>query len=150
MKIRTAILDDAEEMRELIAIYAKKDIMLPRNLSSIYEGIREYFVAEEKGKILGCCALKIVWKDLAEVRSLAVKPRHTKKKIGRKLLARCIKEARKMKIKTVFTLTLNPEFFKRNGFDIIDSDALPMKVWADCVNCPKFMECDEIAMARKL
>ena len=148
--IRKAELKDAKGICDLIGYYAKKEIMLPRSLGAIYEGIREYNVAELDKKVIGCCAIKVVWNDLAEVRSLAVNPRHRKKKLGSKLLYICINEARDMGIKTLFTLTLNVDFFKGHDFEIINSDALPMKVWGECANCPKFMECDEIAMARKI
>ena len=148
--IRKAKISDADTMHKLIQHYAKEDLMLPRPLMGIYENIRDYFVAEENKTLLGCCALHICWKDLAEVKSLAVKPKHTKQGIGTLLVKQALEEASNINIKKVFCLTYIPKFFRKFGFRKIEKRYLPHKIWNECINCPKFPNCDEIPMLKCL
>lgn len=124
--------------------------MLPRSLNDIYENIRDFFVYAYKGKIAGAAALHILWEDLAEIRSVAVANEYHGKGIGKKLIGQCLKEARMLGIKKVFALTYNPEFFKKSGFEDIDKNSLPQKIWGDCLKCPKFPECEEVAVMKIL
>jgi len=124
--------------------------MLPRPLSELYEGMRDFIVCEDNGKILGACALHIIWEDLAEVRSLAVDRGYQKMGIGKALVRRCLKEAKELGLKRVFALTYNPKFFKKLGFVDIDKSSLPQKIWGDCLRCHKFPECDENAVIKHL
>lgn len=124
--------------------------MLPRSLSSIYENIRDYHVAEVDGKIVGCIALHVVWEDLAEIRSLAVLEEWRHQRIGSKLVRSAIREARKMEVKRIFTLTYIPDFFKRFGFRKISKNRLPQKIWKDCLSCTHFPNCSEEAMIFEL
>jgi amino-acid N-acetyltransferase len=152
MKIgyRRATLADVKEIKQLVDDYAKKDLMLPRSLHSIYENLRDFHVAESKGRLIGCCALHIVWDNLAEVRTLAVSDSMKGKGIGRKLVQRCVLEGRKLGLPRIFTLTYVPRFFERCGFMLIDKNELPHKVWGDCVHCSKFPDCGEVPLALKL
>jgi len=124
--------------------------MLPRSLSELYESMRDFIVCKDNGKILGVCALHIIWEDLAEIRSLAVDRGYQKLGIGKDLVRRCLKEARDLGLKRVFALTYNPEFFKKMGFVDIDKSSLPQKIWGDCLRCHKFPECDENAVIKHL
>ena len=144
--IRKAKLSDAKKIQELSKIFSDKEEMLPRSLISIYENIRDFFVYEKSEKIIGVCALHVCWEDLAEVRTLAVLSEYQKKGIGKELTEACLNEARKLEIKKVFTLTYKPDFFKKLNFIDIDKNELPHKVWQDCLNCPKFPDCDEKAL----
>lgn len=144
--VRKATIKDAEAIQFLINEYAKQGLMLPRSLNSIYENIRDFFVYEEDGKILGVCALTVVWDNLAEIRSLAVHPQKRKLGIGKTLVKACLKDAKHLQITRVFTLTYQSEFFKKLGFKEIDKNTLPQKIWRDCINCVKFPNCDETAM----
>jgi len=144
--VRKAKLSDAQVIYELVSDYAKEGIILPRSLNSIYEHIRDFWVYEEEEEVLGCCALQVVWEDLAEIRSLAVRRDRKGEGIGRKLVKACIEEARQLGIRRIFSLTYAREFFERFGFRVIDKSTLPHKVWTDCVNCIKFPNCDEIAV----
>ncbi len=144
--LRKARIRDAEEIQFLINEYAKQGLMLPKTLQNLYEDIREFWVYEEEGKIVGTCALKIFWDNLAEIRSLAVSPGHTGRGIGTALVKAALKEARELEIEKVFTLTYQVEFFKRLGFKVIDKETLPQKIWRDCINCVKFPNCDETAL----
>lgn len=148
MEIRKATIKDAEDIHQLIKYYAERRKMLFRTLEEIYQKIREFFVCydEKEGKILGCCGLYIHWKDLAEIRSLAVLPEHRGKGIGRKLVEHAIHEAKELGIKKVFALTMEPEFFEKMNFKKIDKSLLPYKVWSDCLKCPIYEECNEVPL----
>lgn len=147
MKIRDAKVTDAPAIHALITGYAEQDKMLFRSLPDIYENLRSFKVAEnEDGQTIGCCVLQVVWADLAEVKSLAVREDYFGRGIGRKLVEGCIQTARELGIKRLFSLTLTPKFFEKTGFRTIDRQTLPMKVWSDCARCPKQDHCDETAM----
>jgi len=145
--IRHARIPDARDIHQLLLIYAKDGQLLGRSLADIYETIRDFYVYEEAGKVLGVGALEICWEDLAEVRSLAVAPGQQGKGIGKQLVQSCLDEARVLGIKRVFALTYQPEFFKRLGFADIEKAELPQKIWGACLKCVKFPDCDEIALA---
>ena len=147
MQIRKARIKDTNEIHRLINYYADKGLLLPRSLSEIYEHIRDYMILEQDGLIHGVCALGICWDDLAEIRSLAILKDSQKKGFGSKLVGECIKEAKELGIKKVFILTYVPDFFARFGFKKIPKSSLPHKIWSDCLKCPKFPDCDEIAMS---
>lgn len=146
MKIRKAKIADSKEIHKLVNEFAKKEKMIPRSLNELYEKIRDFIVCEENGIIQGVCALHILWDDLAEIRSLAVKHDSQKKGIGNRLVKRCLSEARSLGIQKVFVLTYNPAFFRKMNFRDIDKSSLPQKIWGDCIRCPKFPECDEHAL----
>jgi len=117
-------------------------------LTEVYEKLQMFLVAEVDGRIVGCCALEIIWSDLAEIKSLAVASDQRGRGIGRRLVAGAVEESRQLGVPRVFALTLEPAFFTQVGFEVIEKDDLPMKVWSDCARCPKQQECDEIAMIR--
>lgn len=145
-KIRKAKIVDMRQIHKFINEFAKKEKMLPRSLNDLYENIRDFFVYDDDGVIKGVCALHILWEDLAEIRSLAVKEESQGAGIGKSLIKKCLQEAKDLGIKRVFTLTYIPEFFKKLGFLEIDKAKLPHKIWGDCIRCPKFPECDEYAL----
>ncbi len=148
--IRKAKISDAKKIHELINYYAKKELMLYRSLNDIYENIRDFSIYEgRKGEVLGTCALHIGWEGMGEIRSLAVKQGYAKKGIGKALVEGIFREASEFGIKSIFVLTYIPDFFKKIGFKEIDKKKLPQKVWTECVNCPKFPDCDETAMIYK-
>lgn len=148
--IRKAKISDIKQIQNLVNFFARKDLMLPRSLNELYENLRDYWVAEESGKILGCCALHVSWDDLAEIKSLAVEKSKQKKGLGRELINICLDEAKKIGAKKVFVLTYKPEYFKKLGFKKIGHDKLPHKIWAECINCCKFPNCAEIALIKNL
>ena len=146
MKIRKAKISDLKQVHKLINEYAKKEEMIPRSLSELYEDMRDFIVCEYNANICGVCALHIMWEDLAEIRSLAVDSEYQKMGVGRSLVRQCVKEAKRLGLQKVFALTYHPEFFKRLGFVDIDKTSLPQKIWGDCLRCPRFPECDEYAV----
>ncbi|HKL26857.1 MAG TPA: N-acetyltransferase [Desulfuromonadales bacterium] len=144
--IRKAILEDTRAIHGLLVGFAKDGLVLPRSLAEIYESIRDFHVAEEKGRVIGVSALSLYWEDLAEVRSLAVHADYGGRGIGRNLVDACLKEARELGIKRVFALTYQPFFFEKLGFSSIEKAELPQKIWRDCMKCAKFPDCDELAL----
>lgn len=146
MKIRKAKISDSKEVHKLINDFARKEEMIPRSINDLYENIRDFVIFEANGKIHGTCALHILWEDLAEIRSLAIKKEYQKIGIGRKLVRRCLSEAKALGISRIFVLTYHPDFFRKMGFADIDKSSLPQKIWGECVRCPKFPECDEHAL----
>ena len=144
--IRKARMSDVKAIQQLIADYARKGDMLPRSLSDIYENLRDYFVFEDGGEVVGSAAIHIMWEDLAEVRSLAVQEGRMRRGVGTQLVEACISEAIVLGIARVFALTYKPEFFERLGFHRVDKAELPHKIWTDCLKCAKFPDCDEIAL----
>lgn len=146
--IRKAEIKDIKQIQKLINSFAKLDLMLPRSLNELYENLRDFWVCEEKRKIVGCCALHISWDDLAEIKSLAVAKEKQGKGIGKELVLVGIKEAKQLGAKKVFVLTYEPEYFKKFGFKKIRHSALPHKIWAECIDCPKFPDCQETALLK--
>ena len=144
--IRKAQIADVKNIQKLLMTFANRGDMLSRSLSELYESIRDFYVVEEDGVLLGASALHIVWEDLAEVRSVAVMEDSGRKGIGSRLVQACIAEAREIGLKRIFCLTYKPDFFGKHGFRLVDKSELPHKVWGDCIKCPKFPDCDENAM----
>jgi amino-acid N-acetyltransferase len=144
--IRRARLSDIKEIQPLINFYADRGKMLPCSLGELYERVRDFFVSEEDGEIVGTCALHPCWEDLGEIRSLAVKESYARRGIGTHLVKACLQETQSLGIKRVFALTYKPDFFQRLGFQLTDKSKLPQKIWSDCIKCVKFPECDETAM----
>jgi amino-acid N-acetyltransferase len=148
MNIRNAEIADAKTIYALINQYAERDRMLFRSLADIYENLQSFIVAEFDSNVVGCCALQIIWSDLAEIKSLAVEEANKDKGLGKKLVAAATEQAGQLGLPRVFALTLNPAFFEKLGFKIIEKDTLPMKVWSDCAKCPKQQNCDEVAVIK--
>ncbi len=150
--IRKARISDVRDIHRLIAHFAKTGQVIPRPLSEIYEHVREFFVfkPEDTDLLAGTCALHICWEDLAEIRSLVVSEEYQGQGVGVALVKACLEEALNLGLPKVFVLTNAPDFFQRLGFELIEKAALPQKVWADCVKCPKFPDCDEVALIKYL
>ncbi len=148
--IRKAKIKDIKSMQSLINSFAKKDIMLPRSLNELYENLRDFWVAEESGKVIGCSALHISWDDLAEIKSLAVAKNRQGKGVGKELVLSCLAEAKVLGAERIFVLTYKPVFFKKFGFKKVKNSELPHKVWAECINCCKFPNCREVALLKTL
>ncbi len=147
---RKARMTDVENLHALINSYAEQGLMLPRSRSMIYESLREFTVVEEDGEFLGTGGLHIIWEDLAEIRALALKAEAMGRGLGRKLVEKLLAEARELGIPRVFALTYQREFFEKCGFRLIDKEEMPHKVWKECINCPKFPNCDEQAMLKEV
>ncbi|MCL1805021.1 MAG: N-acetyltransferase [Clostridiales bacterium] len=146
MIYRKALLDDAEQIYELANYYAEKGDMLTRARYQIYENIRDFVVAEDQGTVIGMGALHVMWSDLAEVRTLAVAESHKRQGIGSRIVRELLEDGKALGVKKFFALTYQPVFFGTCGFREEDKNNMPQKVWMECINCPKFPNCDEICM----
>lgn len=145
-QVEKARIGDVPQMHKLINYFANKDEMLARPLSEIYENIRDYFVVREGKRVIACAALHVNWSDLVEIKSVAVAEDSQRKGIGDQLIEACLKEAKGLGVPTVFCLTYKPAFFEKRGFSQVDKMELPRKVWTECYCCPKFPDCNEIAL----
>lgn len=148
--IRKAEIKDIKQIQALINFFADKDLMLARSLNELYENLRDFWVYERGNKIMGCAALHISWENLAEIKSLAVNKNWQNKGIGRELIHACLKEAEEMGAKQVFVLTYRFDYFKKLGFKRVKHEDLPHKIWAECINCPKFPDCQEVALIKNI
>ncbi len=148
--IRKANLGDVKAIHRLISEQAQFGHILARAMSELYTQIREFSVIfkDDSDEIVGCGALHIVWEDLAEIRSLAVTTEAQGQGIGSELIEALVQEAKEMGINKVFVLTFRTRLFERLGFEQMDKSLLPHKIWADCIRCTKFPECDELALVR--
>ena len=151
MNIRPARVSDVPAICELIKTFAEQKLMIRRTLGELYESIREFYVAvDENGDVIGCAALHVFWEDLAELKCLAVSSQAQGRGIGRKLVDACWNSARQLDIKSVFTLTYVPDFFEKCGYGMIEKSELPHKIWNECVRCPLFPNCNEVALIRNV
>ena len=151
--IRKAVIGDVTFIHRLLSDYANKGLLLPRPLSELYDHLRDHFVVEDDrtgNSLIGVSALAISWEDLAEIRSLAVSEDHQGQGLGSRLVETCLEEARVLGLKRVFVLSYVPDFFIKMGFKEVDKSVLPHKIWADCLRCPKFPDCDETALMIQL
>ena len=146
LSLRRATLKDVPGIARIMSQYVAQGVLLPRPVSELFQCIREFHVAESGGQIVACCALRLLWDDLGEVRSLAVRPDHHGQGLGARLVAAVMDDARALGVPRVIALTREVPFFERCGFGVISRDRLPRKVWSDCVRCPRRHACDEVAV----
>ncbi|THB78090.1 MAG: N-acetyltransferase [Desulfobulbaceae bacterium] len=145
--IRKARISDVKRIHGLLQHYADQKLLLGRSISSLYDHLRDFVVYDSNGgTVSGVCSLHICWENLAEIRSLAVDDQYHGQGIGAQLVTHCLQEAEEYGINRVFTLTYQPEFFRKQGFRDIDKRELPHKIWSDCINCTMFPDCDEEAL----
>jgi len=145
-QVEKAKIQEVPQIHRLINYFADRGEMLARSLSEIYENIRDYFVIKHGEQVIACAALHICWSDLAEIKSVAVAEDSQQQGIGAQLVEACLKEAKLLGIPTVFCLTYRPAFFEKFGLSQVDKMELPRKVWTECYRCPKFPDCNEVAL----
>ncbi len=145
--LRKSTVKDVPTIARIINGYAGQGQMLPRSHHKIYQCLRDFIVAEVQGVVVGCGALHVVWEDLAEVRSLAIVSDWRGKGLGQRMVNYLLAEAQELGLTHVFALTYQQGFFERMGFHVVPHESLPHKIWGDCLDCPKFPNCDEIAVA---
>ena len=148
MIYRKARFDDIEAICGLVHIYAAQGEMLPRSRNTLYENLRDMVIAESGSEVVGVGALHIMWDRLAEVRMMAIAPAYMRRGIGTEIVRLLLDEGDALGIEKVFTLTYKPDFFRKLGFIRISREELPQKVWKECIDCPKYPNCDEIAMIK--
>jgi amino-acid N-acetyltransferase len=158
--IRNANARDVPEIAQIVNDCAEYGLMLHRSHAFLYERLRDFHVAVAAGDaggggeaveaVVGVCGLRVIWSNLAEVYALAVLPQWRGRGLGRKLVEVCVDEARRLGIRRLMSLTYEQPFFEKLGFAVVDRQTLPLKVWSECLQCPKNQACDEIAMVRVL
>jgi amino-acid N-acetyltransferase len=148
--LRPATVYDVPHLQRIINSHAELGKMLFKSFADLFESLRDFAVYETDGQVVGCVALTIIWADLAEIRSLAVDEKFQGRGIGRQLVQWTVDEARRLHIRKLMALTYEQRFFEKLGFAVGPKESLPLKVWSDCVRCPKRDGCDEIAMVRVL
>jgi amino-acid N-acetyltransferase len=148
--IRSATIHDVPLIQAIINDHAELGKMLFKSYAQLYDRLRDFAVYEIDGEVVGCVGLAIIWADLSEIRSLAVAQKHQGRGIGKRLTQWCIDEAKRLQIRRVMALTYEQAFFERLGFVVVAKETLPLKVWGECIQCPKREGCDEIAMVREL
>ena len=148
--IRRARLEDVTTIAGVMADYVIQGTLLPRPVSELYQCVREFHVAEIEGEVVACAALRLLWDDLGEVRSLAVRPGHQGRGLGALLVEAVLDDARALGVPRVIALTREVGFFERCGFAVASRENLPRKVWTDCVRCPRRHACDETAVVLDL
>jgi argininosuccinate lyase/amino-acid N-acetyltransferase len=148
--LRRARLTDVPAIAGVMAEYVMQGVLLPRPVSELYQCVREFVVAERGGQVVACAALRVLWDDVAEVRTLAVRPDHHGRGLGGVLVQSLIADARSLGLPRIIALTREVPFFERCGFVVVPRESLPRKVWTDCVRCPKRHACDEVAVALDL
>lgn len=148
MIYRKARFDDIESIFGLVHIYAAQGEMLPRSRNTLYENLRDMVIAESGSEVVGVGALHIMWDRLAEVRMMAIAPAYMRRGIGTEIVRLLLDEGDALGIEKVFTFTYKPDFFRKLGFIRISREELPQKVWKECIDCPKYPNCDEIAMIK--
>jgi amino-acid N-acetyltransferase len=146
MTIVKATMQDVSAIQTLVNQFAKQGQMLLISKNEIYEHLFEYLLCKDGDEIVGVAALRPVWEDMAEIRSLAVAPHKQRTGIGLDLVALQLERAKEYGFKRVFALTYREDFFKEAGFGLTTLDALPKKIWTDCLKCVKYPDCDETAV----
>jgi amino-acid N-acetyltransferase len=129
--LRRARTADVPGIRRLVDVYGSDRRLLWKPTVTLYEDIQDFWVASagDGGPVLGCGALHVMWEDLAEIRTLAVDPDHTGRRIGARIVAELLAAARRVGVKRVFVLTFEREFFARFGFTEIDGAPVPPAVY---------------------
>ncbi len=164
LSIRKAQIEDVKRILELVNYFAASNLMLPRGPQYIYENIRDFVVAVESKdsdsntaqsddlieRFLGCGSLHVLWRDLAEVRALAIASEYQHMGIGKAIVDFIIQESRELYIKSLYTFTMSTKFFTEMGFKVKGKEGLRPKLWGECSRCPKFFNCDEIGMVLEL
>ena len=150
LTVRKAVMRDIRPILDLINGYAARGEMLPRTEFEMSEAIRDFTVITSGGELLGCGALHFYSPTLAEIRSLAVREQAKTHGVGRKLIEALVAEAALYELDAVFAFTYVVGFFRKLGFETLERGALPLKAWRDCLRCPKFQSCDEVAVLRVL
>jgi amino-acid N-acetyltransferase len=150
MNVRNANVNDVKAIHGLINTYAERDQMLFRSMADIFTNLQTFLVVEQNGQVVGCCALEVIWSDLAEIKSLAVDEAHKGRGAGSMLVTAAVEQAKRLGLPRIFGLTLKPQFFEKIGFKVVDKNSLPMKVWSDCARCTKQQNCDETAVVRQI
>ncbi len=149
-QVRPAVLEDIPSIHSLLKHYAGMGDLLPRTIEDLNSNIHHFRVIVDKKQILACGSLEHFTEELAEIRSLMVSEQSKGLGLGRIIVENLIEEAKQRKVGRLMALTYVPEFFHKLGFKTVSKEIFPEKIWGICVNCYKFLNCDEIAVLLEL
>ncbi|HID34458.1 MAG TPA: GNAT family N-acetyltransferase [Anaerolineae bacterium] len=150
VRIRPASEADIQPICDLVNHFADQNLMLHRTPEQVRRALGDFLVAEADGRVIGCGYLAYLGPDLVELRSLAVDSAWQGKGVGGEIVDALVALARQRGLRQICALTLAPHFFERQGFRVVDRWEISPKIWSECVYCPKFHACDEIAVLRDL
>ncbi len=150
LNIRKASVDDVDAILKLVNYYAEKELLLRKSAFKVYTKLQTFYIAETEKKVVGCVSLVVLWEDLAEICSLAVDEHYLRRGIGKKLVNKCIEQAKLLKVTKIIALTYKGKFFEKIGFHFVDKNIFPRKLMWECLECPKLDECDELAYLMNL
>lgn len=150
LNIRKACVDDVDAILKLVNYYAEKELLLRKSAFKVYTKLQSFYIAETEKKVVGCVSLVVLWEDLAEICSLAVDEHYLRRGIGKKLVNKCIEQAKLLKVTKIIALTYKDKFFEKIGFHFVDKNIFPRKLMWECLECPKLDECDELAYLMNL
>jgi amino-acid N-acetyltransferase len=150
LNIRKASVDDVDVILKLVNYYAEKELLLRKSAFKVYTKLQNFYIAETEKKVVGCVSLVVLWKDLAEICSLAVDEQYLRRGIGKELVNKCIEQAKLLKVTKIIALTYKGKFFEKIGFHFVDKNIFPRKLMWECLECPKLDECDELAYLMNL
>ena len=150
IRIEKATIADVPKIHKMVNDFADQGEMLHRPLTELYENVRDFMVIRDGDKLAGCASVHVVWADLAEIKAVAVSEEHQAQGLGQALMNASVEEAKRLGIATVFVLTHKPGYYEKLGFREADVLGLPRKVWGECLRCPKFTHCNELAMVMDL
>jgi amino-acid N-acetyltransferase len=162
--IKHAKIGDVEEILDLINHFASSNVILPRGPIYLYENIRDFVIAvdqkvpvycvldslEELHLIAACGSLHVLWADIAEIRALAIHPDYMDGELEKRLVDFMKVDALKLGVKCLVIFTVDAERFEKLGFKLKSRSDLPPKAWGECIRCPKYFRCDEVAMVLEL
>jgi amino-acid N-acetyltransferase len=150
LNIKKASVDDVDVILKLVNYYAEKELLLRKSAFKVYTKLQNFYIAETEKKVVGCVSLVVLWKDLAEICSLAVDEQYLRRGIGKELVNKCIEQAKLLKVTKIIALTYKGKFFEKIGFHFVDKNIFPRKLMWECLECPKLDECDELAYLMNL
>ena len=128
--VRPAKTSDIKKIRKIVDSFSEQRRLLSKETVTLYEGVQEFTVAEIDGEVVGCGALHVLWEDLAEVRTVAVKKDYHGKGIGHLILENIIDRAKVVGVKRIFCLTFETKFFGSHGFNEIKGTPVEPDVYA--------------------
>jgi amino-acid N-acetyltransferase len=133
VRIRAARTADVPAIWDMMQPFVAERILLGKEAVALYEAVPEFLVAEDAERVVGFGALHVFWKDLAEVRTLAVDPLRQGEGIGGALLRALLTRSVGYGVYRVFCLTFEVSFFERHGFSVLRDPGIDPGTYSELV-----------------